>query len=144
MKYTPPTFETIQELKAMTTFKRKPHIEEAYHIKTEYIRNVMKQTPEKYIRERVCKNRQGITFCRNSYPYWVEDGINHYLIWYLSNSGETITAWRAKNFLKDYKKEFVIFSNQAKNKSVKEIQHFHIFTKLNLDHLINNKSAYEQ
>tara|TARA_B100000035_G_C20758620_1_gene447283 strand:+ start:115 stop:516 length:402 start_codon:yes stop_codon:yes gene_type:complete len=70
-------------------------------------------------------------FTENEFPYKVEDGIKHYLLWV---SKEAHGKYNIESLIKSRVeikscKEFTFYRNLKNNASVFEIEHYHIFAK---------------
>lgn len=65
----------------------------------------------------------------NDFPYAIEEGIQHYLLWSLHE----LTLLEIEEFLKQtfsiQKKDYLYFINPENLKSIKNIFHIHIFVK---------------
>jgi len=66
-------------------------------------------------------------FLPNNFPYDVEDGIEHYVFWVASPEYD-------KNFVIDFLSsmgmhDYAIFENLPQHKSIKNINHYHVFYK---------------
>jgi Protein of unknown function (DUF3605) len=62
----------------------------------------------------------------NKFPYWIEEGLNHYVVWSLVQLPLSQAEEFAYNKL--HTNDFVIWENKKQNKSIKGIQHFHVIT----------------
>ena len=78
--------------------------------------------------EEIIQNKisdKGYTITENNYPYNVSDNILHYIIWCNKN------PYEIQKILDKKYKNYVFFRNMYKYKSVKRIEHYHIFIRIN-------------
>ena len=76
------------------------------------------------------KNKN-FNFMLNNFPYDTDKNISHYLIFInplIKNKISDFNIYKIirKNYIK--KKPIIIFENEPKNRSIKNIRHYHIFT----------------
>ena len=85
--------------------------------------NSKKSTLHTEYKENIRKNilNHGYIITINNYPYNVEKNIIHNIIWCNKNKDEI------KNILDCLYNEYVFFNNIQENKSIKDIEHYHIF-----------------
>lgn len=127
MTYKPPTFADLQNPKCV--LKRSPRNQDLYNQKIDFIKNILKKTPEKYIVDHIIGDKIGYILVPNQYPYWM-DGVYHYVLW---TSWQTLNACDVKRYMKkNYPDvEYIKLKNPKQKKSV-HIDHYHIFTKTKL------------
>lgn len=74
----------------------------------------------------------------NNYPYYLEDGVVHYVIWFKrENFGKYNNPTEIKNIIKDYvslndisdKSEYIFYQNIEELRSIPSIPHLHVFMK---------------
>ena len=70
-------------------------------------------------------------FMLNNFPYDIDKNISHYLIFInplIKNKISDFDIYKIirQNYIK--KKQIIIFENEPKNRSIKNIRHYHIFT----------------
>jgi hypothetical protein len=68
-------------------------------------------------------NDEDYIITENNYPYNISDDILHYIIWCNKN------PYEIKKILDKKYKSYVFFRNIYKHKSIKNIEHYHIFIK---------------
>jgi hypothetical protein len=83
-----------------------------------------------YILKDVLKDNEFV-FTENEFPYKVEEGITHYLLWV---SKKASGKFNIDSLIKSQKqimdcKEFTYYRNYKNNASIYEIEHYHIFAK---------------
>ena len=70
-------------------------------------------------------------FVENEFPYKVEEGIKHYLLWISKKAHgkyDTETLIKNRDEIKTCK-EFTYYRNFKNNASIFEIEHYHVFAK---------------
>lgn len=93
-------------------------------------------------------NDLSVVFSRNEFPYWIEKRVQHIICWIRPNYIEEIEYVREYVDLKCKQintENCVIFENLQKNKSVKKINHFHIFAIIpeeNIDQFIKTLNEF--
>lgn len=74
----------------------------------------------------------------NNYPYYLEDGVIHYVIWFKGeNFGKYNNPAEINNIIKDYvslndisdKCEYIFYQNIEELRSIPSIPHLHVFMK---------------
>lgn len=75
------------------------------------------------------KNIKKYNFCKNIYPYNVEKGIKHYILWSIEDLEEKDDKINKiiKIYLKN--KDYLYFYNPKGRRSVSEVFHIHVFFK---------------
>jgi hypothetical protein len=107
--------------KVIDKFPRKTEIEEKYK-KDETI-----QVKLNYIKEMLKMNDYYLI--PNDYPYDVSEDINHYVFWYKNIYSLEDALKIALSYFKKTHNEIIVFVNDITNKSVLDINHYHIFVK---------------
>jgi hypothetical protein len=71
-------------------------------------------------------------FISNDFPYFVQNGVLHYVLWVRSGAETDVSFIR--NIISDHiidkfhkPLEFYFYTNSRENKSIPEIDHFHVF-----------------
>lgn len=109
------------------TLGRRPEDNEKYrkHLTALEESNV---TIDQYIVNSVMLGRD-VFLTENQFPYWVEDGITHMLLWMMPGHEMDLEAARAYvcNMAQCSKEDVVLFQNHANNKSVKCVPHYQVF-----------------
>ena len=83
-----------------------------------------------YIQKDVLKDKEYV-FTENEFPYKVEEGITHYLLWIskkASGKFDIYSLIKSQKQIMDCK-EFTYYRNYKNNASVYEIEHYHVFAK---------------
>ena len=81
-------------------------------------------------------------FVENTFPYYCEENIQHYLIWfnpkYNNLLPDTLNSSKFDNLVRkevnkniEYENQYIYFENYNELKSVRSIRHIHIFIKSN-------------
>ena len=79
----------------------------------------------KHIESMLLKKSYLIT--TNKYPYWLEEGLEHKIIWMGKNNKNILPLKIClENLIKSGYKDFVLFHNSPQNKSINHINHFHV------------------
>jgi len=110
---------------------RLPEVEERYTRHRDHINESSFYTSiADYISKDVIGDNEFV-FVENEFPYKIEEGIKHYLLWISKNAHgkydpETLIKNRAE--IKTCK-EFTYYRNFKNNASIFEIEHYHIFAK---------------
>ena len=75
-------------------------------------------------------------FVPNNFPYFVENGINHFIFWIrpdyeCNHDPDSIRRYISMYVISRFQRplEFCFFRNSMENKSVPEIEHYHVFIK---------------
>ena len=70
-------------------------------------------------------------FIKNEFPYYVENHINHHILWINPNIANIFDNTKIIDLVNKIlnNKEYIIFKNQNNNLSVSQIIHYHIFFK---------------
>ena len=75
-------------------------------------------------------------FIPNDYPYFVEDGVIHYVLWLRPNTNIAIDTKSIRKVINQYiltkfnrPFDFCFFRNCKEIKSVSEVEHYHVFIK---------------
>lgn len=104
---------------------------------SEYIKSTVFNDNVNYLKHRVSLN---------TFPYNLEKGIKHYLIWFnpkFTNNDENFNSPEYSKFIEDYiiksaypegkypDLEFIYFENLPDNRSVNGVRHIHVFVKCN-------------
>ena len=112
---------------------RDKKIQALYHQRPEYLRN---QFIEGLFDETLISKYIPFRFVPNNFPYFVEDGILHFVFWIRPHydgdlSYSVIRPQIGKFVLSRFMKplEFYYFKNSNENKSIQEIEHYHVFVK---------------
>ena len=94
-------------------------------IEKQYINDKKSTLYTKY-KENIRKNisKYGYYISINNYPYNTEKNVIHNIIWCNKNKEEI------KDILDCLYKEYVFFKNTENNKSIKDIEHYHIFVNI--------------
>jgi len=74
---------------------------------------------------RIFDSNQETVLTINEYPYHFIDNTQHYIYW----TQGTIDYNKLEEELKDLGKEYIYFENLKGNKSIKNINHVHVFIK---------------
>jgi hypothetical protein len=112
---------------------RTTEIEEKYVLHTKMVKE-MYGNIDTYILKEVIKNNE-ILLIDNAFPYSVQPGIKHKLLWISPSSKTPIdNIVDAQNYIETHlwiyaDNPVIIFVNCENNKSVKSIAHFHVFVK---------------
>jgi hypothetical protein len=102
-------------------FPRKKEIEE------KYMNDITKEQKLNYIKQLLKTNDYHLV--PNDYPYDISSNIQHYVFWYKNTySLEDALTISLSHFHKT-SNEIIIFVNDITNKSVLDINHYHIFVK---------------
>tara|TARA_Y100000389_G_C17460340_1_gene521227 strand:+ start:1092 stop:1493 length:402 start_codon:yes stop_codon:yes gene_type:complete len=110
---------------------RLPEVEERYtrhcnQIKSsEYYKSIVD-----YIQKDVLGDKEYV-FTENEFPYKVEDGIKHYLLWISKKAHGKYDPAKLISKRKEIleSKEFTYYRNYKNNASIYEIEHYHVFAK---------------
>jgi hypothetical protein len=86
-----------------------------------------------YILGSILKGRK-YAFCANTFNYWLEDGIEHHLLW--MHPQHELSIDEARSLVRDLldssgqiDKQIVMFMNAAEKRSVQGVPHFQVFIK---------------
>lgn len=112
--------------------KRSTQVQKDYDI---YISTIKSNNNDinKIITQKYFSNNKNYVFVPNLFPYDIEDGIKHYLIWFNPILNNIID----KKYIEDIlisnlgNKKYIYFINFATNKSVKNVEHCQVFLKEN-------------
>ena len=110
---------------------RLPEVEERYTRHRDHINESSFYTSiADYISKDVIGDNAYV-FVENEFPYKVEEGIKHYLLWISKNAhGKYDTGTLIKNRAEiKICKEFTYYRNFKNNASIFEIEHYHVFAK---------------
>lgn len=75
-------------------------------------------------------NNDIFVFIKNRFPYNVENNIGHYVLFINPIIKQKISYTNIYKIIKNYyvpNNKFIIFENYPKNRSIKNITHYHIF-----------------
>ena len=111
---------------------RLPEVEERYtRHRNQIMSNVHYSSVADYILKDVIRDNNFV-FVENEFPYKVEDGIKHYLLWISKKAHGKYDPAKLiserKEILKS--KEFTYYRNYKNNASIYEIEHYHVFAKI--------------
>lgn len=67
-------------------------------------------------------NTNGYSLTKNNYPYNITNNIQHFIIW------TNFTPLKIKNILDNKFNNYIFFKNLEKNKTIKDLEHYHVFT----------------
>ena len=67
-------------------------------------------------------NTNGYSLTKNNYPYNITNNIQHFIIW------TNFTPLKIKNILDNKFNNYIFFKNIEKNKTIKDLEHYHVFT----------------
>jgi len=86
-------------------------------------------TIDKYILKTILKNNLKYKITKNRFPYDLDENIKHYLLWISPDI--QISQIKVINIIKKYfpNNQLVCYQNEMFAKSVKTIDHYHIFIK---------------
>ena len=114
-------FEYIKKFHKIGTtqkLKRKKEIEEIYNKNKEN-----KMNYEENLKQELFKNNSSWVITLNKYPYHFIDNTKHYLFWFKGDINYNLIEFCYRD------KEIVYFENIEGCKSIKSINHVHIFIK---------------
>ena len=105
---------------------RHPTVEESH-------RNTASSGAE--MRQRLFQEGEQFEFRRNGFPYHLEDGVSHFILWIAP--GVWLPASRAGSIIDRFLEEHgydlgsqrVFYKNSIAIKSIREIDHIHVFVK---------------
>lgn len=65
----------------------------------------------------------------NNFPYDLDDNIEHYCLWWISDPPQTFYCPEIEKFISEYfhGQEVIYFENNPEARSIQEIKHLHIF-----------------
>ena len=66
-------------------------------------------------------NTNGYLLNKNNYPYNITNNIKHFIIW------TNFTPLKIKNILDNKFNNYIFFKNIEKNKTIKDLEHYHLF-----------------
>jgi hypothetical protein len=102
-------------------------IQRKKEVQENYINNNTKYQKIDFIKQMLLMNDYYISL--NDYPYNLCDNIEHYLFWYKNVFSFEDALQISFDYFKKSDNEIIIFVNSEKNKSVPEINHYHLFIK---------------
>lgn len=109
-------------------FKRKSNIEVDYQKHLTILKRQEINVSD-YIKSKAFPNNEKYTFLKNNFPYDIEDGIEHWLLWL--NPDFKISDLDIKKIVEEKMgTNSVYFCNIKANQSIPSIRHCHIFSKL--------------
>lgn len=120
-----------------SAFCRKDSVEEKYIKHGSEIKKA--GGVETYLKKKYLQDGVDYTMTLNNFPYDMEDGINHYVIWFqLDRFSDFNNPGEVKKIIKKYEQdsgvEFqdtVFFQNIERLRSVPGIPHIHVFARIN-------------
>tara|TARA_Y100000591_G_C21767339_1_gene663555 strand:- start:852 stop:1205 length:354 start_codon:yes stop_codon:yes gene_type:complete len=96
--------------------ERHPDIEKLYQQNKKVVKNY-----ENFLKQKLFKKNETWILTKNEYPYYFIDNTKHFVMWFNGNIN-----WNLINFL--FRDEDVVyFENKDYKKSIKSINHVHIF-----------------
>lgn len=113
------------------SLSRKSNIQKLYNNRSKNIRNdFIDSLFDPYI----VSNDVLYKFLPNNFPYNIEDGLLHYVLWIrpgVETSNTTIRSIIAEKIVRRFKKpyEFTFFKNSDRYKSIPDVEHYHVFIK---------------
>jgi len=107
--------------KVIDKFPRKIEIEE------KYMNDMTKEQKINYIKEILKINDYYLA--PNDYPYDVSDNIKHYVFWYKNTYSLEDALNIALSYFKKPHNDIIVFVNDINNRSILDINHYHIFVK---------------
>ena len=107
--------------KVIDKFPRKTEIEE------KYMNDMTKQQKLNYIKQKL--KTDDYYLIPNDYPYDLSEDINHYVFWCKETYSLEDVLKIALLYFKKTSNEIIVFVNDITNKSVLDINHYHIFVK---------------
>ena len=115
---------------------RKKSVEEKYTKDSLIIKK--KGGTTKYLTERFLSNGNDYCMTHNNYPYYTEDDVVHYVIWFVGSTFERYNnPFTIEKIIDDYKienniseeSEYVYYQNIEALRSIPSIPHLHVFIK---------------
>jgi hypothetical protein len=91
---------------------------------------------EKYLKKKYLSNGNDFCMTHNDYPYYMEDGVKHYVIWF---TGRTFDRYNnpstIERIIEDFKvgnniseeSEYIYYQNIEALRSIPSIPHLHVF-----------------
>ena len=110
---------------------RLPEVEERYtRHRNQIMSNVYYSSVADYILKDVIRDNNFV-FVENEFPYKVDEGIKHYLLWVSPTSSVSVNVLETIASQPEIKrsKEYTYYRNYKNNASIYEIEHYHIFAK---------------
>ena len=107
--------------KVIDKFPRKTEIEE------KYMNDMTKQQKLNYIKQKL--KTDDYYLIPNDYPYDLSEDIKHYVFWCKETYSLEDVLKIALLYFKKTSNEIIVFVNDITNKSVLDINHYHIFVK---------------
>ena len=107
--------------KVIDKFPRKTEIEE------KYMNDMTKQQKLNYIKQKL--KTDDYYLIPNDYPYDLSEDINHYVFWCKETYSLEDVLKIALLYFKKTSNEIIVLVNDITNKSVLDINHYHIFVK---------------
>ena len=99
-------------------------------------RNFRDQFVDSLFDPRLVSQHIPFRFVPNNFPYFVENGINHFIFWIrpdyeCNHDPEFIRSCISLYVISRFRQplEFCFFRNSIENKSILEIEHYHVFIK---------------
>lgn len=110
---------------------RLPEVEERY---TRHRNQIMSSEYYSSIADYILKDvirDYNFVFTENEFPYKVDEGIKHYLLWVSPTSAVSVNVLETIASQPEIKrsKEYTYYRNYKNNASIYEIEHYHIFAK---------------
>lgn len=94
-------------------------------VQSSYLKNMKKSNYVNDLYKRIFVGGIDNVLVKNTYPYYFVDDTQHYVYW----SKADINYDRMNEELRRVGKEYIYFENEIENKSVKDINHVHVFFK---------------
>lgn len=114
------------------TLQRHPSIQKKYITHQKNLNIPLDQ----YLYEKIFTKNQDYSFQPNTFPYYLESNIEHWVLWWNPKKENSILddkKWVEKIIEKNWckkKYEYSCFENFTKDRSVQTIRHFQIFIKI--------------
>ena len=98
---------------------RKENIQKSYEL---YKSNNLLKNFKMNIKKNITKN--GYIITENDFPYNLNNNVKHYIIW------TNYDIFKIKKILNKRFNNYIFFRNLIENKSIKDIEHYHIFIEI--------------
>lgn len=89
-----------------------------------------KRSLASYVNEYLFSDERPYVLTLNNFPYQIEKGLYNYILWI--NPIDSLDFKFVQTKIKEIFGEALIMQNPEYNRSIKEITHYHIFTKNNI------------
>lgn len=109
---------------------RQPCVQQQYNLFKQQLQQQNIDVNDYMAQQLFSQRNQKLAFLPNKFPYWVEPGVHHWVLW-VNTPVYRVTVKDVEVLLTKVLRghPFVFFQNLPENRTVLQLEHYHVFFK---------------